>query len=156
MMFIFQAQLQQKTIVSIYRINNNSDTMEAFFFNGNTNNLQTIEIPKANTTPIATSKVYGTFIGGPNNEVIFYSEEKDSVIIYSFSEQYGSLNAKNYLMVLNWSTSVVFDASTAQIYEKNFQINPVGIGNNIIFAKSGDMELTAYSGITKNWTTQVN
>ena len=151
----FSGSAAAENYCTIYRINNNSDTMEAFFFNGNTNNLQTFEIPKANTTPIATSKVYGTFIGGPNNEVIFYSEEKDSVIIYSFSEQYGSLNAKNYLMVLNWSTSVVFDASTAQIYEKNFQINPVGIGNNIIFAKSGDMELTAYSGITKNWTTQV-
>lgn len=138
----------------IFRINTTSDTMQIFFFNGNTNNLQSVETYSKSTSPIATSKVCGAFIGGPNNEVLFYSEEKDSVIIYSFSEQYGSLNAKNYLMVLSWTTSVLFDASTAQIYEKNFQINPSGIGNNIIFAKSGDMELTAYSGITKNWTTQ--
>ena len=138
----------------IFRRNTTSDTMKAFFFNGNTNNLQSIEVHKGNATPVATSKVCGTVLGGPNNEVIFYSEEKDSVIVYHAAEQYGSLSAKNYLMVLNWSTSVVFDASTAQIYEKNFQINPVGIGNNIIFAKSGDLELTAYSGITKIWTTK--
>ncbi len=136
----------------IFRINTTSDTMQVFFFNGNTNNLQSIEVPKGNATPVATSKVCGTFIGGPNNEAIFYSEEKDSVIIYSFSEQYGSFHAKNYLMVLSWSTSVLFDASTAQIYEKNFQIRPEGIGNNIIFAKSGEMEFTAYSGISKNWS----
>lgn len=138
----------------IFRIDASSDTMQAFFFNGNTNNLQLIETHKGNVTPVATSKLCGAFIGGPNNEVLFYSEEKDSVIIYSFSEQYGSLNAKNYLMVLSWSTSVLFDASICQIYEKNFQINPAGIGKNIIFAKSGDMELTAYSGFTKNWTSK--
>ena len=138
----------------IFRKNITSDTMQAFFFNGNTNNLQTIEIHKGNTTPVATSEVYGTFVGGPDNEAIFYSEEKDSVVIYSSSEQYGTLHAKNNLMVLSWSTSVLFDASTCQIYEKNFQINPVGIGNNIVFAKSGNFELASYSGITKNWTTQ--
>ena len=138
----------------IFRINTTSDTMQAFFFNGNTNNLQSIETYSKSTSPIATSKVCGAFIGGPNNEVIFYSEEKDSVIIYPFSEQYGSLNAKNYLMVLSWSTSVLFDASICQIYEKNFLINSSGIGNNIIFAKSADMELTAYSGITKTWTSK--
>ncbi len=138
----------------IFRINTTSDTMQAFFFNGNTNNLQSIETFSGNANPVATSKVCGTFIGGPNNEVIFYSEEKDSVVIYSSSEQYGTLNAKNDLMVLSWSTSVLFDASTCQIYEKNFQINTSGIGNNIIFATSGTMELTAYSGLTKNWTTK--
>ncbi len=99
----------------IYRIDNTSDIMQAFFFNGNTNNLQTIEAHKGNVTPIATSKVYGTVVGGPNNEVIFYSEENDSVVIYSSSEQYGTIHAKNYLMViLIGSTSVVFDASTAR------------------------------------------
>ena len=139
----------------IFRIDASSDTMQAFFFNGNTNNLQSIEVDKGNATPVATSKVCGTVLGGPNNEVIFYSEEKDSVIVYHAAEQYGSLSAKNYLMVLNWSTSVLFDASTAQIYEKNFPINPNGIGNNIIFARSGDMELTAYSGLTKTWTSKL-
>ena len=138
----------------IFRINSASDTMQAFFFNGNTNNLQSIETYSGNPSPVATSKVCGTFLGGPNNEVMFYSEEKDSVIIYSFFEEYGSLHAKNYLMLLSWSTSTVFDASTCQIYEKNFQINPSGIGNNIVFAKTGDMEFSSYSGITKNWSTK--
>lgn len=138
----------------IFRVNTTSDTMQAFFFNGNSNNLQSIEVQKGTVSPVATSKVCGAFIGGPNNEVLFYSEEKDSVIAYSFSEQYGSLYAKNYLMGLSWSTSVLFDASTTQIYEKNFSLGPSNIGNNIVFARSGDFELAAYSGITKNWVTK--
>ena len=32
----------------IFRINTTSDTMQAFFFNGNTNNLQSIEVHKGN------------------------------------------------------------------------------------------------------------
>ena len=150
----FSGSAASENYCVIYRINNTSNIMQAFFFNGNTNNLQTIETNKGNIAPVATSKVYGTVVGGINNEVIFYSEEKDSVIVYNAAEQYGTLHAKNYLMMLIWSTSVVFDASTAQIYEKNFLINSSGIGNNIIFAKSGDMELTAYSGLTKNWTSK--
>jgi hypothetical protein len=153
---VYYAQhLGAENYCTVFRINTTSDIMRVFFFNSNTNNLQSVEtykLPNSNAT--ATPRVYGYVTGGPNNEVIFYSEQKDSLFIYQAAEAYGGLNAKNYLIVhtLPSSTSVVFDASTAQIYEKNFSINANGIGNNIIFAKTGDMELTAFSGLTKNWT----
>ena len=141
---------------AIFRVKNTTDTMRVFFFNGITNNLQSVLTHKhPSSKATATPRVYGYITGGPDNEVIFYSEEKDSLFIYLAAEQYGSLSAKNYLMVLHLSSgSVVFDANTVQIFEKNFSINTVGIGDFIIFTKSGDMELTAYSGITKNWTTK--
>ena len=154
---VYYAQhLGAENYCCVFRVNTTSDIMRVFFFNSNTNNLHSIETykqPFSNET--ATPKVYGYVTGGPNNNVIFYSEQKDSLIIYQAAEAYGGLKAKNYLMVhsLPSSSSVIFDASTAQIYEKSFSINANGIGNDIIFAKTGDMELTAFSGITKNWTT---
>jgi hypothetical protein len=152
----YAKHLGAENYCSVFRVNTTSDTMRVFFFNSNTNNLQSIDtykLPFSNET--ATARVYGYVTGGPDNEVIFYSEELDSVILYRASETIqGVLKAKNYLMGLTISSgnSVILDASTAQTYEKNFSINANGIGNNIMFARSDDMELTAYSGITKNWT----
>ncbi len=155
---IYYAQhLGAENYCCVFRVNTTTDIMRVFFFNGITNKVQSIETYKLPTSnESATPRVYGYVTGGPNNEVIFYSEQKDSLIIYQAAEAYGGLKATNYLMVhsLPSSTSVIFDASTAQIYEKNFSINANGIGNNIIFARSGDMELTAFSGLTKIWTTQ--
>ena len=147
--------LEAENYCCVFRVNTYSDTMRVFFFNGNTNNLQSVEtfkLPNSNAT--ATPRVYGYVTGGPENEVIFYSEELDSIVLYKAVEAYGGLSAKNYLMVhsLPSSTSVIFDASTAQIYEKNFALVSNAIGNNLIFTQSGNMELTAFSGITKNWT----
>jgi len=151
----YTKHLEAENYCCVFRVNTTSDTMRVFFFNGNTNNLQSIEtykLPSSNAT--ATPRVYGYVTGGPENDVIFYSEELDSVVLYKAVEAYGGLSAKNYLMVysLPSSTSVIFDASTAQIYEKNFALVSNAIGNNLIFTISGNMELTAYSGITKNWS----
>jgi len=132
--------------------------MRVFFFNSNTNNLQSIDtykLPFSNET--ATARVYGYVTGGPDNEVIFYSEELDSVVLYKAAEEYGGLSANNFLIAHTLSSSfTLFDASTGQIYEKNFPIGSSNaIGGSLVFVRTGgNMELTAYSGITKNWTTQ--
>jgi hypothetical protein len=132
--------------------------MKAFFFNGNTNNLQTLNLTKGtnNPTGIASPRAYGAVIDNSDHEVIFYSEEKDSLIIYQAPETiYGTLAVNNFLMGLTITTGhcVIFDASTLQTFEKDFSIVSPNIGDSLIFTRSGDMELTAYSGITKNWTT---
>ena len=154
---VYYAQhLAAENYCTVFRINTTSDIMRVFFFNTNTNNLQSIETYKQPfSSETATPRVYGYVTGGPNNEVIFYSEQKDSLFIYQAAEAFGGLSAKNYLMVHQLPTlgCVVFDASIAQIYEKNFNTVSTSIGNNLIFVKSGDMELTGFSGITKNWTT---
>jgi len=143
----------------IARINSTSDTMRVFFFNSNTNKLQSVQSHKPSPTGptiIATPRVCGYRAGGPNNEVIFYSEEKDTIVIYNAPESYGSLSANNFLIAHTLGSSfTLFDANTSQLHEKNFQI--VGspfLGDSLLFTKSGDYELVAYSGITKNWTTQ--
>ena len=149
--------LEAENYCCVFRVNAYSDTMRVFFFNGNTNNLQSVEtykLPYSNAT--ATPRVYGYVTGGPDNEVIFYSEELDSIVLYKASEPYGGLNANNFLIAHSLSSSfTLFDASTGQIYEKNFPIGSSNaIGGSLVFVRTGgNMELTAYSGITKNWTT---
>jgi len=141
----------------VFRVNTTSDTMRVFFFNAITNNLQSVLTYKlATSNPTATPRVYGYRTGGPSNEVIFYSEENDSVVIYNASAPYGGLSANNFLIAHTFSSSfTLFDASTCQLYEKNFPIGSSNaIGDSLVFVRSGSMELTAYSGITKNWTTQ--
>jgi hypothetical protein len=155
----FSSALGAENYCVIFRINTTSDTMKAFFFNGNTNNLQSFNLLKGtnNPTGIASPRAYGAVIDNSDHEVIFYSEEKDSLIIYQAPQTiYGTLAVNNFLMGLTISTgnSVVFDANTVQTFEKNFSISNSNIGDSLIFVGSGDMELTAYSGITKNWTTQ--
>ncbi|MBT8385880.1 MAG: T9SS type A sorting domain-containing protein, partial [Ignavibacteria bacterium] len=116
--------------------------------------IETYKLPNSSAT--ATPRVYGYVTGGPNNEVIFYSEQKDSLFIYQAAEAFGGLYANNFLIAHTLSSSfTLFDASTGQIYEKNFPIGSSNaIGGSLVFVRSGNMELTAYSGITKNWTTQ--
>ncbi len=131
--------------------------MRVFFYNGRTNNLQSVDTYKLTSShAIATPRVYGYSTGGPENDVIFYSEELDSLVLYKAAEAYGSLSVNNFLMVHSISSSAcaVFDASTAQIYEKNITLSSNSIGDSLIFGRNGDMELTAYSGITKNWVTK--
>ncbi|MBT8381717.1 MAG: T9SS type A sorting domain-containing protein [Ignavibacteria bacterium] len=150
-------QLGAENYCSVFRVNTTSDTMRVFFFNGNTDNLQSVETYKLpNSSATATPRVYGYVTGGPNNEVIFYSEQKDSLFIYQATEAYGGLSANNFLIAHTLSSSfTLFDASTCQIFEKNFPIGSSNaIGGSLVFVRSGNMELTAYSGITKNWTTQ--
>ncbi len=141
---------------SVFRYNSASDTMRLFFFNGITNQLQSIQTyKKLNPAPKASPRAFGCVIGGPNNDVIFYSEEKDSVFLYHSAEPYGSINIKNILMRLSVSstTNIFFDASIPKLYEDNSSLLNINIGDSLIFAKSGDMELKAYSAITKNWKT---
>jgi hypothetical protein len=140
----------------VFRAKTTSDTMRVFFFNTITNNLQSVLTHKStNSNPAATPRVYGYKAGGPDNEIIFYSEENDSIVIHNASESYGSLTAHNYLIAHTLGSSfTLFDASTCHLFEKDFQI--VGspfLGDNLLFTRSGNMELVAYSGITKNWTT---
>lgn len=148
--------LDAEYFCSVMRINTTSDTMKVFFFNGNTNNLQSIETnKKSSPRPKASARVYGCVLDGPDNEVIFYSPELDLAVKYNAAETiYGTLSFKNFLMGLTISSgnTVIFDAGTAQIYEKNITLSSSSIGDSIIFAKSGDMELSAYSGITKIWS----
>lgn len=155
----FTAALGAESYCTIFRVNTTSDTMQAFFFNGNTNNLQTFNLIRGanNPTGVASPRVYGTVINNSQHEVLFYSEEKDSLIIYQAPETvYGTLAVSNFLMGLTISTGhcVIFDANTLQTFEKNFSIVPQNIGDSLIFTKSGDTELTGYSGITKNWSTK--
>jgi hypothetical protein len=152
----FSGGLGAENYCCVFRAKTTSDTMRVFFFNSTTNNLQSVLTYKlTSSNPAATPRVYGYRTGGPDNEIIFYSEERDSIIIYNASESYGSLSAHNFLIAHTLGSSfTLFDASTCQIFEKNFQI--VGspfLGDSLLFTKSSDMELTAYSGITKNWTT---
>ena len=141
----------------VFRAKTTSDTMRVFFFNSNTNKLQSILTYKLTTSSFkATPRVYGYVTGGPENEVIFYSEKRDSIVMYNAAEAYGSLAAKNFLIAHTLGSSfTLFDASTCELHEKSFSIGSSNaIGDSLVFVKSGDMELTAYSGITKNWTTQ--
>ncbi len=150
--------LEAENYCCVFRVNTYSDTMTVFFFNSNTNNLQSVEtykLPYSNAT--ATPRVYGYVTGGPENDVIFYSEKLDSIVLYKAAEAYGGLTANNFLIAHTLSSSfTLFDASTGQIYEKNFPIGSSNaIGGSLVFVRTGgNMELTAYSGITKNWTTQ--
>jgi hypothetical protein len=144
---------------SVFRVNNENDTMRVFFFNSNTNRLQSFLVHKYPTSvQIANSKLYGYVTGGPENEVILYSAEKDSVLIYNAPQSIsGSMTVKNILagLTISMETSIVFDASTAQIFENNFAFLSTGtIGDYVVFVKTGDSEITAYSAITKNWTTK--
>jgi hypothetical protein len=152
----FSGGLGAENYCCIFRAKTTSDTMRVFFFNSRTNNLQSVLTYKlTSSNPTATPRVYGYRTGGPNNEIIFYSEEKDSIVIYDATETYGSLSAHNFLIAHTLGSSfTLFDASTCVLHEKNFQI--VGspfLGDSLLFTKSGDMELVAYSGITKNWST---
>lgn len=153
----YSRHLGAENYCSVTRINTTSDTMRVFFFNGSTNNLQSVQNYKVSPTGpsiTATPLVCGYRAGGPSNEIVFYSYEKDSVVLYNASEPYGSLSAHNFLIAHTLGTSfTLFDANTCQLHEKNFQI--VGLpflGDSLLFTKSGSMELTAYSGITKNWS----
>jgi hypothetical protein len=140
-----------------YRILDILDPMEVYVFNGRTNKLQSVSAsrnPGMATGKRATSKVYALWTGGlEHNEVLFYSEEQDTLIKYFAPEAYGGVSVKNNLALHtsnNYTT--LFDASTATIYEKNFSLNYTGcIGDSIFFAKSGDTELTIYNAIDKSW-----
>lgn len=140
-----------------YRYIDTSDVMTVHFFNGRTNNLQSVSANKKlsmGSSKRATSKVYALWTGGTeNNEVLFYSEEQDTLIKYLAPESYGSLNVTNNLaMHTTQNYTVLFDASTATIYERNFNPTSSGcLGDSIFFAKSGDTELTIYNSIDKNW-----
>jgi hypothetical protein len=48
--------------------------------------------------------------------------------------------------------TILFDASTATIHERNFNLFQTGcFGDSILFAKSGDTELTIYNALDKSW-----
>lgn len=140
-----------------YRLIDTSDVMKVHVFNGRTNQLHSISAyrdPGFSSGKRATSKVYALWTGGlDHNEVLFYSEEQDTLIKYFAPEGYGSLRVKNNLALhTSQNYTTLFDASTATIYERNF--NPIStgcIGDSIFFAKSGDTELTIYNAIDKSW-----
>ena len=153
----FVGGLGAENYCCIFRAKTDSDTMRVFFFNSTTNKLHSILTYKLTTSnPSATPRVYGYRTGGPNNEIIFYSEEKDTIVIHNAPQSYGSLTAHNFLIAHTLGSSfTLFDANTCQLHEKNFQIvGGLFLGDSLLFTKNGNYELVAYSGITKNWTTQ--
>lgn len=140
-----------------YRLLDTSDVMKVHVFNGRTNKLHSISayrIPSMASGKRATSKVYALWTGGlDHNEVLFYSEEQDTLIKYFAPEAYGGNKVKNNLVLhTTQKYTTLFDASTATIYERNFNLSSSGcLGDSIFFAKSGDTELTIYNAIDKSW-----
>ncbi len=140
-----------------YRYIDTSDVMKIYFFNGRTNELQSLNAYKIFSTGSsqkATPKVYALWTRGlENNEVIFYSEEKDTLIKYYAPESYGSTQVINNLALhTTQNYTILFDASTATIHERNFTLSFSGcFGDSILFASSGDSELTIYNAIKKEW-----
>ncbi|MEJ2593718.1 MAG: T9SS type A sorting domain-containing protein [bacterium] len=138
----------------VFRVDNSSEVMKVHIFNGSNNNLHIFDANKyPSSNEIATKQVYGYVSGGPQNEVIFYSEILDSVIVYHAAEGYGALTANNFLMVHNSFSepAVIFDASTAEVFEKDIQISSSSISDSLIFVQDGDSKLTVYNAINKTW-----
>lgn len=152
---IFYAQhFAAENYCSVFRANSTSDTMKVFFYNGRTNRLHTVDAyKKTSGSEIATARVYAHSIGGPDNEVLFYSEEKDTLIKYQAPETYGGNTVRNNLALhttQNYTT--LFDAGSARIYEKNFKLSYTGaLGDSIFFTHTGDSEVTLYNAIKKEW-----
>ncbi len=140
-----------------FRYLDTTDVMKVHFFNARTNALQSVDAYKTTSMVSgkrATSKVYALWTrGAENNEVLFYSEEQDILIKYFAPESYGSLNVTNNLALhTTQNYTILFDASTATIYERDFQLTSSGcFGDSILFAKSADAELTIYNAIDKSW-----
>jgi hypothetical protein len=129
-----------------------SDSLDGYFYNGNTNNL--IHIVTWNTNQFFGNPYYSAFpTGGPGNHVIYYSGLVDGLSTQSFQQGVytGIYLSKNLAFTSTASLSCIYEASTNSILTKNYQLSG-SLGDHSILTKSDSHNMDAYSCETGNWS----
>ncbi len=128
-----------------------SDSADGYFYNGITNNLThlvTWRIDQFQGNPYYCS--FST--GGPGNHAFFYSGLVDGFASQSFPEgvNTGASISENLARVTTSTLSCLYEATTNNIFTKNYQLGGT-LGNNSILFYIDAHTMEAYSCETTNW-----
>ncbi|MCP4566440.1 MAG: hypothetical protein GY841_02535, partial [FCB group bacterium] len=141
--------------LTLTRWSTTSDDMITYFYNGNTNRWTSVTVPDNHTTDgIKTEHIY-LHRGYPEQEIIFYSAIKDTIIKVDFAD--GTYAGSRVRGVLGFTTSearsVLFDGLNGASYEADFEFDRFGLGmQSGVFCDTSDDTWYGYSTLFGNLT----
>ncbi|MCP4570493.1 MAG: T9SS type A sorting domain-containing protein, partial [FCB group bacterium] len=139
--------------LTLTRWSTTSDDMITYFYNSNTNRWTSVTVPDNHTTDgIKTEHIY-LHRGYPEQETIFYSAIKDTIIKVDFAD--GTYAGSRVRGVLGFTTSearsVLFDGLNGASYEADFEFDRFGLGlYSGVFCDTSDDTWYGYSTLFGN------
>ncbi|MCP4632483.1 MAG: hypothetical protein GY855_06115, partial [candidate division Zixibacteria bacterium] len=126
-----------------------SDTSSVYFYNGLSNNWNSINLPNVGNGFNAGLNVFICITTGDDKKAVFYSAHNNTITTVDFSTTFSYFANDNIGIASSGDQTTIFDARTDFIHTSDYIFNNISFGENVILAKNLNTNmLMGYSALS--------